>query len=278
MTATHVSFRWTRFFWWIPAPVLLPFGAWWIARNDNLGRPVREGRFETSEIAFVGRFLKPGMTVLDLGAHHGLYTLLASKRVGLAGRVIAFEPSPREKKALLLHLKLNRCKNAEVHGLALGAENADADLYLAKGRQSGCNSLRPPERIRWRSTIRVHVAKLDDWLAERGVERVHFIKLDVEGAEMAVLKGAERLLARRPRPVFLVEVQDIRTRPWGYRAKEIIDLMCARSYNWFRPLADGSLAALDLRADEFDGNYVACPEESTAALEGFRVSNGRTKP
>src|SRR5439155_930915 len=91
----------------IPVPIRLPFGSLWIARNDHIGRPLRKGAFEADELAFVERFVRPGMTVLDLGAHHGLYTLLASKRVGPKGKVFAFEPSVRERTALRRHVMLN---------------------------------------------------------------------------------------------------------------------------------------------------------------------------
>src|SRR5271154_1923841 len=94
-----------------PVPPRLPFGAWWLVRRDNAGMPISQGEFEPGEIAFVTRLLKPGMTVLDVGAHHGLYTLLASKRVGPEGKVFAFEPATRERTALLQHSRLNRCKN-----------------------------------------------------------------------------------------------------------------------------------------------------------------------
>jgi FkbM family methyltransferase len=62
----------------------------------------------------VERFLKPNMTVLDIGTHHGFYSLLASYKVGATGQVIAFEPSPRERRRLLWHLRLNRKKNVLV--------------------------------------------------------------------------------------------------------------------------------------------------------------------
>jgi hypothetical protein len=81
-------FRWAQIFPNTTAPFRLPFGAWWLVRNDNTGQPLSKGMFEAAELAFVQRFLKPGMTVLDLGAHHGLYTLLASKCVGRNGKVI----------------------------------------------------------------------------------------------------------------------------------------------------------------------------------------------
>ncbi|HME11721.1 MAG TPA: FkbM family methyltransferase, partial [Candidatus Acidoferrum sp.] len=137
-------FRWISTFPHLPAPLRLPFGAWWLVRADNAGLPISQGRFEEAEIAFVGRYVKPGMTVLDIGAHHGLYTLLASKRVGPNGRIFCFEPSTRERNALLQHLRLNRCKNVTVESLAVGSENTDAQLFVVEGVQTGCNSLRKP--------------------------------------------------------------------------------------------------------------------------------------
>ena len=116
-----------------------------MARNDYLGSTLTYDGFEPTERSFVEHLLRPGMTVLDIGAHHGFYTLLASKCVGPTGSVIAFEPSPRERKALRLNVRLNRCKNVSIQGLALGDEETQADLFLVEGRQTGCNSLRPPE-------------------------------------------------------------------------------------------------------------------------------------
>ena len=93
----------------------------------------REGKFEAAELAFVEVFLRPGMTALDIGAHNGLYSLLASRRVGPQGRVISFEPSPRERKALRLNLALNWIRNVSVQGIAPGSEDGEADFYLVGG-------------------------------------------------------------------------------------------------------------------------------------------------
>src|SRR6266478_3566309 len=82
----------------MPVPMRLAFGAWWVAERSALDYNLLNGGFENAEIRFVDRFLRPGMTMLDIGAHHGLYTLLASKRVGADGKVVAFEPSPRERR------------------------------------------------------------------------------------------------------------------------------------------------------------------------------------
>lgn len=258
--------RWIRLFPGVPLPARLPFGAWFLARNDSVGGAEMHGGFELAERAFVSRFLQAGMTALDIGAHHGLYTLLASKLVGPNGRVFAFEPSPRERRALRWNVGFNRCKNVVIEGLALGNEEGEGSLYVVDVHETGCNSLRPPALPDATSIIPVHVISLDQWLAVHHPESVDFIKLDVEGGELSVLQGAEKLLERRPRPVILAEVQDIRTQPWGYRAKEIISFLSDKGYRWFSISADGSLAPLEVFAEPFDGNFVACPEESEPML------------
>jgi len=281
--AHSLKHRWELLLSGIPVPVRLPFGAWWILRDDNLGGPLRAGEFEKEELAFVGRFVQPGMTVLDVGAHHGLYTLLASKRVGLSGRVFSFEPSPRERRTLRLHLALNLCRNVSVQGAALGSMETEATLHVVQGSQTGCNSLRPPTVLSETVAVRVEVARLDDWLEEHKIDRVDFIKLDVEGGELEALKGAEKLLERRPRPVILVEVQDLRTKPWGYRAEKIIEHLQGKGFRWIQLGKDGSLEDLCPHFDEFDGNFVAWPEELASGLEALRIadqatSNGTPKP
>src|SRR5258708_10712335 len=117
-----LAYKARRVFPEMPMPLRLPFGAWWLAQKSALDDELIHEGFEDAEVAFVNRLLRPGMTVLDAGAHHGLYTLLASKRVGRRGRVIAFEPSPRERKRLRRHLWANRCKNVAVQSCALGEE------------------------------------------------------------------------------------------------------------------------------------------------------------
>ena len=254
----------------IPVPVRLPFGVWWMRRNDTLGELLMTGTFERDEIDFVQRFLRPGMVALDLGAHQGLYTLLASERVASRGRVIAFEPSSRERKSLRLHLLMNLCRNVTIDDAALGNENTQANLFVVEGSQTGCNSLRPPKAASAASPVPVSVRRLDDWLSAHRIDRVDFIKLDVEGAELDVLKGASQLLQRRPRPVILAEVQDVRTLPWGYRAKEIINHLGSQGYKWYGLSDGGYVEDLDVSTNDFEGNFVAWPEESLASLENVK--------
>lgn len=258
-----LAYRARRVFPELPIPLRLPFGAWWLAGKSALDDDLIHEGFEDAEMKFVQRFLRPGMNVLDAGAHHGLYTLLSSRQVGRGGRVIAVEPSPRERKRLERHLRVNGCRNVTVQSCALGDERREAELFLVEGREDWCNSLRPPQVDA--RTVRVQVAmeRIDDLLEQVGVERMDFIKLDVEGAELSVLQGASRTLVAS-RPVILAEVQDVRTRAWGYAAREVLELLSQARYRWFALTANGNLHPISTQLRMYDANLVAIPEERVA--------------
>jgi FkbM family methyltransferase len=263
--------RWARAFGETPFPLRLPHGIWWIARNDIMSRMILEGAFETAERAFVERFLRPGMTVLDVGAHHGFYAMLASRRVGPSGQVIAFEPSPRERKRLLTHLRLNRCTNVRVEGMALADQDGTAPLFVVDGRDTGCNSLRPPDVAEPTTTEWVRTESLDGYLQACGVSRVDLVKMDVEGGELAALRGAKELLGRRPRPVLQFEAEDRRTAAWGYKACDILAFLLELEYKLFVSQADGTLAEVALNQGPQGSNVVGVPIESLELVTRPRV-------
>jgi FkbM family methyltransferase len=232
-----------------------------MAQQSALDHELMHGSFEDAETRFVQNFLRTGMTVVDVGAHHGLYTLLASKGVGRRGKVIAFEPSPRERRRLLRHIRVNACSNVAVEACALGDEVGEANLFVVGGWSDWCNSLRPPAVTERTETIRVRVERLDDVLWRQQVDAVDFIKLDAEGAELSVLQGARELLRGASRPVILAEVQDLRTQPWGYRARDIVQFLVRENYCWFAVTANGSLRPAATDMDTYDANLVAVPAE-----------------
>jgi FkbM family methyltransferase len=260
-----LRFRFKRVWGWlfpsIPLPLRIPENVWWLAYNDVCGDAVFTGNFEEGERRFVARFLREGMTVLDLGAHHGLYTMAAARKVGREGRVIAFEPSPREYGKLLRHLRLNRLlKNVTLSPLVVNRDGAEGTLFVVEGRDTGCNSLRPPDVAEPTKAIRVRGTALDTFLKETKIRQVDFIKMDVEGAELDVLEGATELLSRYPRPVILTEVADSRTAPWGYAASAIYDFLAGRGYQWFAITRLGALVPFP-RTDHYSANLVAFPGE-----------------
>jgi len=113
---------------------------------------------------------------------------------------------------------------------------------------------------------------LDSYLERQRLQRVDFLKVDVEGAELETLRGAAELLGRRPRPVILCEVQDVRTRPWGYPAGEIVRFLRRLAYRWYQPLPGGRVQPVSAEQTMFDGNFVAVPEERLEQLRAMGLA------
>lgn len=266
--------RFHRIFPSVPVPLRLPFGAWWLVRNSALDVELLNDGFERAEMQFVSRLIRPGMTVLDVGAHHGLYSLLMAKCIGQTGRVLSFEPSSRERNRLVRHMQLNGFANVRVMPCALGSETGEAELFLLDGIHDWGNSLKPPSLGQSSRTERVQVRRLDDVLADMAIAHVDFIKLDVEGAELSFFKGASGTLAKTPRPAILAEVQDARTKPWGYPAREIIRFLVQMNYEWFALSAAGSLSPTPLERESYDANLVALPAERIEEFQRLLAQSG----
>jgi FkbM family methyltransferase len=152
--------------------------------------------------------LRPGMTVLDVGASFGLYAVAAGRLVGPAGRVHAFEPARRSAAALRRHLAWNGVADrVEVIEAAAADRTGEAaffeqetsflaSLIEQSARQEEWRGARPVERRR------VPTVSLDGFCRDRGL-RPDVVKVDVEGAEAAVLRGARDLLHARRARLFL---------------------------------------------------------------------------
>jgi FkbM family methyltransferase len=245
--------------------VRLPGGPLALAWPDVLGSRFKRGDYERNEWLVVQNFLRPGMTVLDVGAHHGYYSLLAAPILKNAGCIVAFEPSSRERRKLRWNLMLNGFRFVKVEPVALGSEEGSSDFFIVRGKETGCNSMRPPDVDEPVVKKCVQVLTLDHYLASQNIKSVDFLKLDVEGAELSVLKGAKKLLATKPRPVILCEVDEIRSAPWNYRAVEIYDFLVNAGFEWFSCKSDGLLAPFP-RKEEFHSNLVAIPAERRSTI------------
>lgn len=258
-----------RILYLVPSVVELPWGDRWIARDDVMDEHIRSGEeFERGEQQFLLRFLKPGMMVFDIGAHHGLYTLLAANKVGSSGKVVAFEPSPRERKRLTDNVRLNRYDRVVIEALALGKTTGKTTLHVCLGRETGCNSLRPPTVEEPLESLEVLVSTVDDYCAEHGIISVDFAKLDVEGAELDVLAGARQFTTGTPRPVFLVELADVRTQVWGYKSSAIYDTLASKGFRWYSVTNEGFLKPQE-RKESFHENLIAVPGERADAVQVF---------
>ena len=161
------------------------------------------GTYEPEETTLFERTLCPGMVVVDAGANLGVYTLLAARAVGPTGRVVAFEPDPATFQLLSENVSRNHLSNVDLRNEGLAEESGTMSLYRVPGHPALASLSRSNARS---SAVRVDVpvATLDEVLEELGIERVDVMKLDTQGAEIDILRGARETI-ERARPAMFVE-------------------------------------------------------------------------
>jgi len=193
-------------------------GMRWIAGSAPAGAWV--GTLERAKLKQFVQRLRRGMTVWDVGANVGLYTLPSARAVGPMGRVYAFEPMPRNFELLRRHLAMNRLSNVEIYEVAV--VDAGRSLRMAEGDSPSEFHADPAGR--WQ----VPAVTLDDWLAASDSPSPDLVKIDVEGSDDAVLRGGARTFAAYRPPIYLALHGERQRREcaallagWGYRVTSL---------------------------------------------------------
>lgn len=159
------------------------------------------GTYEPEVVQTIQRIVRPGWTAVDIGANIGYVTLLLAKLVGPQGRVIAFEPLPENFQVLQENIGLNAYLNVSLEPNAVMDKPGSVRLYR---QREHCLTGTASTASGSGAGLEVPAVSLDGYLEERG-DHVQFVKIDVEGAEGAVLNGMRRVLAE-DHPVVLVEL------------------------------------------------------------------------
>jgi FkbM family methyltransferase len=166
--------------------------------------------------------------IYDVGAHFGTYTIIGLKRGGPGTRVVAYEPCELTRGYLLQHLRWNGAGDQVlVRPVCCGSSAGVATFYYKPGLPEGINGLLPDEGL---AEVSVRVTTLDDEVRELGLVPT-FVKIDVEGAELDVLKGAAQVLARH-RPRLLLSLHPPRLAQAGLDCDAVRRWLTARDYLW----------------------------------------------
>jgi len=183
------------------------------------------------EMKYLKEFLKPEMVFVDIGANVGEFTLAAAKLLD-RGRVIAFEPHPNIYRQLGRSVELNHYNNVSLFNLALGREGGSLDLYgPTDAHNEGMYSL-IKGAVRTEVVAKVPIETLDEIFEREALERVDFIKIDVEGAELFVLQGGTKTIERH-KPAMLIEVSEETFREAGYKPSDLKDFLDHYGYEYY---------------------------------------------
>ena len=206
----------------------------------SVGKPIRDGGYESHVVAVFRRFIRPGWNVIDLGANVGYFSLLAASLVGPSGSVLSIEPNPRNVRLLEASRRINNIDWLTV-------------IQVAAGRVAGILVLNTSHS---NGTTAAPFQNIDDFLASEIVacvpvsglvpsdKPIHFIKVDVEGAEYNALLGCQDML-RRDHPIIVSEfAPNSMPSISGIQGEDYLKWLNEQGYRLGVILADGSITPL----------------------------------
>lgn len=191
------------------------------------------GFYQEDVLLALKNLLKKDDVMLDIGAHHGLMAIIASRAVGQKGKVISFEPNPYARVYFKDNLKLNNVKNAKIEPIGLMDKKGLLKFFPQKGRVSWNSSffeqfVLPNKKV---TPVLVKVMTLDEYVKKFSIIP-NLLKIDVEGAEFLVLKGGKKTISRY-HPIIIMEFNELSAKKAGVSISQITNLLKRRGYCFY---------------------------------------------
>lgn len=226
------------------------------------------GEYEKVLSRVASTLIDRGDICLDVGANFGWYTTLMALHCGNAGEVHAFEPVPQSFRELEKNYALyGSPENVFINEIALGDREGMISINIIDGEPTGHASIAKMGDSK-SSSYECRMTTLDRYLVKNGVGDVNFVKVDIEGAEMMFLQGADRLFKQEKRPIFLMEMALGTTRHFGYLPNLLIEFIGSRGdYEFFSvDEVRSKLRRIERFADDDIGANVFCIPRSVSLL------------
>jgi len=192
-----------------------------LGEGDPMGISI-EGVWGELDTEVFKNSIKKGDIVVDVGASIGYYTLIAAKIVGDTGKVFAFEPESKNFEILKKNVEINKYNNVTLEQKAVSDVNGKINLYLSKG--IGFHSTINPDTTT--PIIPIESVKLDDYFRELNlIDKIDFVKIDVEGAEFRVLNGMNTILEQSKNLKIFTEFMKYFLVQVGVEPKDMLNLL-----------------------------------------------------
>lgn len=214
-------------------------------RNTRLGRLVYTRLYLTGKSLadrgarlFLDRNIEPGMVILDIGANVGFYSLLFASKVGPRGKVYAFEPDPLSRQILEDRRRAADATNLESAPIALGDYEGKVTLYCNPTNRAD-NRIHDSLQAHGVEAVEVQMTTLDTFRAQNGIDRIDALKMDVQGAEAAALRGMRQTMRETPPRWMFLEFEPELLRGAGSSPEELWALVDEYGYEAFAVGDDG---------------------------------------
>lgn len=154
--------------------------------------------YEADKTIFIQNHCKPGDTVIDIGAHLGIFSFFLASQVGINGKVYSFEPTEKTFSALTQTIKYNKLKEIiDARQVAVSDVSGELEFYIYNNSSiSNGNSISSHNTVGKTRKTTVNKICLDDLMITEKIEKLTLIKIDAEGAELDILKGGKKLITR----------------------------------------------------------------------------------
>ncbi len=212
------------------------------------------GEYEAGTNRALSKYIKKGDVVIEAGANLGSETLLLSRMVGDGGHVYGFEPNPYTFERLSINVAINELKNVNVYDIAIGEKDGEISFNIYP--KGFCNPGMSSKYMATSQTRKITVQQqtLDSFVAAKGISKVDFIKMDIQGAEMDLLNGAHVTLSTYKPTIFTEALQEYND------VKTLYNKMKEYGYNIYM-VEENGLGKMPAVNDARDGNWLAVFEK-----------------
>ena len=188
------------------------------------------GTYEELQSKIIEEKIEMGNIVVDVGANIGLHTLNMARIVGNTGQVFAFEPDPSNFEILKKNVKINNYKNIILEQKAVGDKHGRTTLYQSD--HPGKHRIFP-QTEQAKSEIQVELTNLDNYFDSDMIDKINFIKIDVEGLEFSVLKGMKNILKNSKKIKILFEFMPENTIEVGFTPIELLNYLTSNDFKLY---------------------------------------------
>ncbi|MEP7236261.1 MAG: FkbM family methyltransferase [Ferruginibacter sp.] len=186
--------------------------------------------YESDNFEFLAKSCKPGAVIIDIGAHIGVFSAIAAQVTGKTGKVYSFEPAPTTYALLQKTMVINHEEQfVETFQKAVGKESGKITFFISDGQADNSNSLVNYKEDRAIHGIDVEVTSIDNFVSEKKITKLDFIKIDVEGAEYDTLRGAADTF-KNLKPVCIVAIHPEPIAAKGDKLEDIYDFIVGCNY------------------------------------------------